>query len=396
MTATFAQVLRHRVTGRLAAGKLTAELADFVAMGALLVLTYEQAGSALGPSTLLAVRVLPALLAGTVLSGWLDMPPRRHAMVALATTAAVLLGAVAAFPTLAVTLTAAGLLGGIHASGAAVTAGAVAESVPEQLRSRLLGLLGAGSQALQVVGLIVGSTMMMVLEARWALTTAALLWAASASILATTPLKAGGRRSSGQERASPLDGFRQVWRHPVLRRLAPAVWVVMVASMVPETLASSLVTGTMVPVALAAGPAGGVLGAVVAARSRALARTSRQMVWNGAVAVVFAATAVALFAGAGAVAVVVGNLLIGFAGGWLVAAQVTFMRLAPPTSMGQISASMVTALIVLEGVGALLVGVIAVTAGPAAAYLCVGVLIGTVTLAATPALRAGEAASTQT
>ncbi len=58
-------VLAHPVASRLAIADALSVLGDFVGLGALLLLAYARAGSALGPAALFAVQALPALLVGT-------------------------------------------------------------------------------------------------------------------------------------------------------------------------------------------------------------------------------------------------------------------------------------------------------------------------------------------
>jgi len=124
----YGPVLEHPVAKRLLTVQAISEAGDFVGLSALLVLSYTRTGSVLGPAGVYAARTLPSLAVGTVFSGWLDRPPRRAALVALALAGALVVGTAAVFPTVVMALAVAALV----ADGATRVEGwdAVATSYP--------------------------------------------------------------------------------------------------------------------------------------------------------------------------------------------------------------------------------------------------------------------------
>src|SRR3954471_1457792 len=99
------------VAGRFVRVQALSELGDFVGLSALMLLTYARTGSVLGPATVFAARTIPSLVVGTALSGWLDRPPRRGALITMAIVGAFVVSTVAVFPTVIFALCAAAMLG---------------------------------------------------------------------------------------------------------------------------------------------------------------------------------------------------------------------------------------------------------------------------------------------
>lgn len=387
--------LRYRDVARdpnargLVGAAVVSDIGDYVGLAALLVLAFETSGNALGPAAVYAVKAGPALAVGTFGSRWLDVPPRKPALVTVACTTALLLATVALFPTLTVALVIAGLMGAVRAVNSSVTAAAVAESVTDAARQPTLGLLNVSHQTGQVVGFLTGGAAAVLLSAPQALSVNVVTALVAALILAATPLRSEivGSSAAGRRPARLTDGIRVLWAHPVLRFVAIAAWVTMIASAVPESLATSTSRGGMVAIVLASNAAGGVIGMLVAGRLPNLVQPRVQIWWVLGTGLGFAATALVIAVGGPAILVAAGNAMVGVSAGWLVGGQAAVLQHAPVERMAQVNATMISALIVLEGLGAVAIATIAVTAGPAAAYLTVGVLLVVTALLLTPQLR---------
>src|SRR4051795_9880570 len=154
----FAAVTSEPVARRLLAVQALSELGDFVGLSALMLLTYARTGSVLGPATVFAARTIPSVVVGTALSGWLDRPPRRAALITMAIVGAFVVGTVAVFPSVLVALSAAALLGGSRTAYLSVSTGAVADAVPTELRGRFYALSSTINQSAQVIGFVAGSS----------------------------------------------------------------------------------------------------------------------------------------------------------------------------------------------------------------------------------------------
>lgn len=392
----YRDVARDRNARGLMTAAVVSDVGDYVGLAALLVLAFETSGTALGPAAVYAVKAVPALAVGTIGSRWLDVPARKTALVAVAVSTALLLATVALVPTLGVALVVASLMGAVRAVNSSVTAAAVAETVTPEARQPTLGLLNVSHQAGQVVGFLTGGATAVLLSASQALAVNVVTALIAALILATTPLRplVAERSTAGMPPARISDGIRVLWSHPVLRFVAVAAWVTMIASAVPESLATSTAAGGMIAIVLASNAAGGVVGMLIAGRLPALVQPRVQIWWIIGTGTGFALTAVAIAAGLPAGFVALGNAAVGASAGWLVGGQAAVLTHAPVERMAQVNATMISALIVLEGLGAVAIAAIAVAAGPAAAYLTVGGLLVATAVALSPQLRRMPAAST--
>lgn len=368
----YREVLRHDVARRLLVAFSVSAIGDYVGVAALLVLAFEQTDSALGPAAVFAVMAGPALLVGSVGSAWLDAPPRRPMLIALLLTGAAVTAGVALLPTVATALVAAGLLAAVRASVVSVNSAVIAENVPVRLRQPLFGLINVVGQTAQAVGLLTGASVALAVGVSRTLLVDALSFVLAAVVVATLRLRRPRRRG---RRPSPGDGVRVILRTPVLRVLAPLAWASMVVGAVPETLAAAVGSPALVGPLMAAAPAGSAVGAWIVGRTPALGVVRAQILLSLALGVAFVLGAATLLFLPGAGGLLVANVIIGLTGAWLVAAQSTFAIVTPPRHMAQVTATMITAIIVLEGVGALLVGAITAVAGPGAAYAVVGVVV---------------------
>ncbi|GLW09475.1 hypothetical protein Misp01_46040 [Microtetraspora sp. NBRC 13810] len=373
--------LAHPVGGRLLAAKAVSELGDYVGLSALLLLAYSGSGSVLGSAAVFAAHSLPALLVATVFGGWLDRPPRRAALVALALAGGAVLAVPLAVPETAVAVVAASLLGGVRAAYRGVHTAVIAESVSRPLMLPLFGLSSALHMSAQVVGLAGGAGVTLAIGVRWALAADIVSFLVTAAILATLPIT--GKRPRGP-RPPATHGLRIIWSHPTLRLVALTTWATFIGSTLPETVAPQLTEGPWLPVLLASSAAGGAVFSFAAARHRFLEDVSHQLRLAAGLGLALVAGAALLSGGAPVWAVALANAAVGAGGGWVIGAQATFARLAPAEHMGQVEATMVASNIAVNGVGILLLGGLAVAMGPGAAYLAAGTAL---LVAATAAAR---------
>jgi hypothetical protein len=152
---------------------------------------------------------------------------------------------------------------------------------------------------------------------------------------------------------------------------------------VPQTLAAAALSKTdrgWVPAALAAMAAGLAIAATVVGRTRLSERVVGQMGYITVCGAAFLLTAVGMHINP--LLVVAGNFAVGLASAWTVAAQTTFIHVIPVERMAHVTSTMIGSLIVLEGAGALAFGAVAGAVGVPAAYLCAGVMLTAVGLAA--------------
>lgn len=371
----YTAVLRHPVAGRLLGANTLSEVGDFVGLGALLLLAFEQTESVLGPAGVFAARSLPALLVATVFSGWLDRPPRRRALTSLLLLGAVIVAIPAAYPHTATAIPAAAFLGAVRAAYRSIYTAVIAESVETSIRLRLFGLLGVVSQGSQALGIFVGGTITLVMGPRLALLADVVSFLLGAVVLKALPV---GQRVARDSRPPATAGLGIIWRQPVLRLVAIMTWATFVSSALPETVAPEIASPEWVPLVMAAPMLGGAVFMLVVARSDFLERPGNQIRTAATLGCALLAGAGLLLAGSPDWGIVAVNAAIGAANGWIIGAQTTFTRLAPAARMGQVEATMVSSNILIEGVGILLLASVIVASGrPEAAYLVggVGVLV---------------------
>lgn len=373
--AGYRDVVADRTTRRLLVASVVSSLGDFVGSGALLVLAYERAGAAaVGPAAFLAATGAGALVVAFGGSGHLDRVSRRGGLVLTELVGALALLLPVVVPTLWSVLLAAFVIGLVRSAAAGIRHGVLVDGVPARLRSGLLGLIGTADQLGQVIGYVAGSALALGIGAEVALGFDAATFVVAAAVLAGLRDDRPGRGAA----VSPLLGLRTILSHPQLRLLTTLVVVSAAASALPETLATSVVAtdDPRLPFVLAAGPAGGVLGYAVAGRLATTTRFTGQLVHLTLLGV---ATLAGLLAD-GPLSWLAVNVAIGTGAAWIVGPQVSFVRLAPPERMAQVTTVMVALVATTEGLWVLLAGLVADTAGPAAAYGGAGavVLVGAV------------------
>jgi MFS family permease len=361
--AGYREVLANRTTRRLLLASVVSTLGDFVGTGALLVLAYDRSGGlAIAGAGLIAATGAGSLTVSLLGGPTLDRLDRRRGLVA-----AEIVSAAAIVLPLVVTILwpiyiAAFVLGACRAATVSLRHGVLADAVPERLRSGLLGLMGTSDQAGQVLGYASGAWLAVSLTARVALALDLVTFVVGALVLAGLVVPA---RAPTDDHVSVLAGWRAIAGHPQLRLLAVLIAASAAASAMPETLAPLVVgeDSPWLPLVMAAGPAGGVLGFAVAGRLHSTTVFGGQLVHLSLYGVVVALGTVV----AGPVGFILVNVGAGAGAAWLIGPQVTFIRLAPTQHIAQISASMLALVMLSEGGWVLLAGAVADRFGVATA-----------------------------
>jgi Major Facilitator Superfamily len=368
----FQAVLRHPVARRLLTVQAISEVGDFVGLSALLLLSYERTGSVLGPAAVFAARTVPALIVGTLFSGWLDRPPRRAALVTLALAGAGLVGVVSAVPAFWVALVVAALLGAHRIAYVSIISGVIAEGVEPQVRRPLFAFMGSVNQTAQVFGILAGASVTLAVGPSAALGFDAVTFVVAAVCLIGLPATT---RTVRDRRPPPTEGIRTIRHQPTLWLLAPAVWVSVTGGVLPELLGPKVSHGDWIPVVMAASPAGAALAALVMGRTSLLHTVRNQLRIAAGLGVAFLAGSLVVATGAPVVLLVLANMGVGAGSIWVVGARGFFAQLTPPERMAQVEATMVSTITLLEGGGAFALGLLVTATGPWAAYCAVGALV---------------------
>ncbi|MFP4149750.1 MAG: MFS transporter [Nitriliruptoraceae bacterium] len=362
--------LAQPVARRLWLASLTSSVGDYIALGALLFLAADRTGLVLGAAAVVAVGVVPSVLAGILGGRWFDRFPRAPALAALqALGGGVVLLPILIDGTVVVIVTAAGLAA-VRVATASIRSGAMADAVSDEHRGPLVALLTTTDQATQVAGYLTGAGLYVAVGADLALVLDAVTFAISAALLLTLPIPS----PTTEPPASRLTtGLEEIGRHPTLRLLALLALATGLVGSSPEVLAPAVAAprSPWRPVVLAAAPLGQAVTMLLLGRTRLLHRPRNLLVHLGVLAGALALASVASSPAGTAAA----NLLIGGGTAWVLGAQVLFLRLAPRERMAQVTGAMIAGLAVADGIGSLALAALADRAGPAAAYLVGGVAI---------------------
>lgn len=369
--AGYREVWADATTRRLLGASVVSVVGDFIGAGALLVLAFERSGGrAVAAAGFLAATGIGGLAVALVGAPLLDRVPRRGGLVAgeLLGAAALLLPLL--LPGLWPMYAAAVVLGGRRSAEVSIRHGVLADAVPERLRSGLLGLLGTTDQLGQVIGYATGASMAVVIGARMALVLDIGTFLVAALVLSGLAV-ANRTRPDGPP--SLTAGWKGIFGHPQLRLLALLVAASAAASALPETLATAAVgsDSSWLPLVLAAGPAGGVLGFLVAGRLHATTVFAGQLTHLTLYGLVVMLGVVV----SGPLGFVAVNVGAGAGAAWIIGPQVSFVRLAPPDRISQIMASMTALVMIAEGTWVVAAGLVADAAGVGATYLAGAVVI---------------------
>ncbi|HWG63262.1 MAG TPA: MFS transporter [Streptosporangiaceae bacterium] len=371
--AGYREIFEDRTAWRMWTAATISYLGDFVGLGALLLMAYDRSGGhPLGPAAVFGVQAVPALAVASSAGPWLDRIPRRGGLIALCLAGAagltlpLLLGGV--WPVLA----AAAIIGAVRTAYNAIRTGTIADGVPRSLRGRLVAAMNAANQVSEVVGYLAGSAITLAIGASLA------LFADIATFLIAALVNTGirlPRPSVSRPRSSMTTGIRAIFGDQTLAVLTPAVWIGLSVGVVPQTLASTALAShhRWLPPAMAATGAGAAIAATLVGRSGLGERIMAQFYYIAACGGAFLLTGAVL--GMQPVLLICGNFAIGLCMGWVVAAQTTFVLVVPPARIAHATSTMIGALIVLEGAGALAFGGVADVLGVPAAYLLAGAMV---------------------
>jgi MFS family permease len=348
------------------------QVGDYVGQGALLLLAYDRAGGrVLGSAAVLAAAAVPALLSSALAGSWLDRLPRGRALAGAQVAGAAVVVLPVVVPGLAIVFVAAALLGAVKAVTIAVRAGAMAEAVEDRHRGPLVALLSTTDQTGQVVGYTVGAGLAATVGASPALLIDAASFLVGAAVISRIPFPAPLPR---QRRPGFSTGVRDIVGNPVLRLLAPLVWITATVGSLPEALAAGVVgadDAAWLPFVLAAAPAGQALTMLVIGRLPQLGRPSVQLVHLAWLSLAFGIAALGRSPGW----FVLANLLVGSGVAWTIGPQLAFVRLAPPERMAQVTGTMIAVVIAADGLGTPLFAWIADRTSVAATYRIAGVVV---------------------
>lgn len=363
--------LRHPLVRTIWFASAVSSLGDYVGQGALLVLAYERSGGrVLGSAAILAFGAVPALLSGGLAGSWLDRLPRRRALIGTQLLGAAAICLPVFVPGLAVVFVAAALLGAVRAATVAVRAGALADGIPDSHRGRLLALMGTTEQSSQVAGYLVGSGLAAAIGAAPALLFDAASFVVGAGLLLRAVFPPPRPR---QRPASVTAGIRDIWSNPVLRLLAPLVWVTASVGSMPEALAAGVASqgDPWLPLVFAAAPAGQAATMLVVGRVEHFGRPSAQLIHLAWLALALGIAA----QGRSPAWFVLGNFLVGSGVAWTMGPQLSFVRLAPPERMAQVTGTMIAVLIAADGLGTPLFAWLADRTDVSTAYRVAGFLV---------------------
>lgn len=355
---------------------------DQLAKVALSVVVYTRTGSAGLTALSYAALLLPALVAGPLLSGLADAFPRRTVMVACAAVQAVLVAlmAIPSTPTAAlfalivvVQLVQAPYMAAQAATVPVVLSGEAYQAA-QALRSitRQLGTL---------IGLAFGGMAVAVLGVSGALVFDAVTFAVAALVvrLGVRGREAPARQAQQRGESGRLGGVALIWQDPRLRALTGLAWLAGFA-IVPEALmvpfASSIGAGpSAVGWLLAAEAAAMVAGAFLLVRFVAVDTRLRLL---GPLAVLTIVPLLGYAAGPGLVAALVLLALSGLFAAYQVTVSASFMELVPDERRGQVYGLARSGLIAAQGFGVLAGGVVAELTGSVSTTIALAGAVGLV------------------
>jgi MFS family permease len=386
---SFSAVLALREFRAIWIAEALSQAGDQLARVALSVLVFERTGSATLTALTYALTLVPALVGGTLFGGLGDRYPRRELMVVADLGRALLIG-LAAVPhvplvLLCVLVAAMTLLGGPFS---AAQQALLPDVLPADLYPVGMAVRQTTIQAAFLAGFAGGGFLVTALTPSLGLAIDAATFVASAILVQLWV----GRRPVA---AAPADrppfwsssviGARVIWRDPGMRALLALTWLAGLY-IVPDAVAAPYAVAigaapSAVGLILASDPIGSVVGGIVFGR------------WVPARWQVHRLGLLAALAGAPLLVcavkppLAVSMLLFGLSGFFATAyhlhASTTLMRRLPDATRAQGSGLATSSLISVQGVGALLAGVLADRIGPAGtivtagiAGVCLALLIG--------------------
>jgi MFS family permease len=357
------------------------------------VLVYQRTDSPLLSAVTFAISYLPWLLGGPLLSTLADRFPRHRVLIATDAARALLVAGMAVPGTPLPLLL--GLLFVVAVCGPpfeSARSALMADVLDGDRYALATSLTNVGSQVAQVLGFVLGGTLVAVLDPSAALLTDAATFAVSAvwlwARLQRRPAPDDGADADAEAPRSmwrdASEGLRLIGRTPRLLAIIAVTWVGSLFANAPEGIAAPLVEQlgqgpAQVGVLLAANPAGVTVGGLIIAR--ALTQERRERLVPPLVALSLAPILLAGLVtvwggpGTGAYATVVALMFVaGLGGSWNIPLNVAFVQTVPSAYRGRAFGVAVSGLYGVQGIGVLGAGALAEVATPGVVVALVGAL----------------------
>jgi MFS family permease len=362
---------------------LLSTIGDELARVALTVLVYQRTSSPLLSAVTFAISYLPWLLGGPLLSTLADRFPRHRVLIATDAARALLVAGMAVPGTPLPLLL--GLLFVVAVCGPpfeSARSALMADVLDGDRYALATSLTNIGSQVAQVLGFVLGGTLVAVLDPSAALLTGVGLCAG----LHPRPAPDDGGDAEGSRSMwrDAAEGLRLIGRTPRLLAIIAVTWVGSLFANAPEGIAAPLVDQlgqgpAQVGLLLAANPAGVTVGGLLIAR--ALTQERRERLVPPLVALSLAPILLAGLVtvwggpGTGAYATVVALMFVaGLGGSWIIPLNVAFVQAVPSAYRGRAFGVAVSGLYGVQGIGVLAAGALAEAATPGAVLALVGAL----------------------
>jgi MFS family permease len=357
------------------------------------VLVYQRTDSPLLSAVTFAISYLPWLLGGPLLSTLADRFPRHRVLIATDAARALLVAGMAVPGTPLPLLL--GLLFVVAVCGPpfeSARSALMADVLDGDRYALATSVTNVGSQVAQVLGFVLGGTLVAVLDPSAALLTDAATFAVSAvwlwARLQRRPAPDDGADADADAPRSmwrdASEGLRLIGRTPRLLAIIAVTWVGSLFANAPEGIAAPLVEQlgqgpAQVGVLLAANPAGVTVGGLIIAR--ALTQERRERLVPPLVALSLAPILLAGLVtvwggpGTGAYATVVALMFVaGLGGSWNIPLNVAFVQAVPSAYRGRAFGVAVSGLYGVQGIGVLGAGALAEVATPGVVVALVGAL----------------------
>ncbi|WP_308123726.1 MFS transporter [Modestobacter marinus] len=369
--ATFREVFAVGEFRPLFGSYLLSTIGDELARVALTILVYQRTDSALLSAVTFAISYLPWLVAGPVLAALADRLPRHRVLIASDVVRAVLV-AVMALPgvPLGVLLVLLLIVSMCAPPFEAARSALMADVLEGDRYAVATSVTGVTQQIAQLLGYLLGGTLLVALSPSAALVIDAATFAVSAAWLAArlqrrpAPALTGGEsRSLWRDTAA---GLRFVAGAPRLRAIVGVLWVAALFSSAPEGIAAPLgvqlldgigATGLL----LAANPAGATVGGILVGRFCPPGLRERLLpplvVLSVGAVLLAGLTPLVLGTGTAAFVVVLGLLFLGGVGSACsIPLNVAFVQVVPSAYRGRAFGVAVAGLSGVQGLGAILAG----------------------------------------
>ena len=346
------------------------------------MLVYQRTDSPLLSAVTFAISYLPWLLGGPLLSTLADRFPRHRVLISTDAARALLVTGMAVPGTPLPLLL--GLLFVVAVCGPpfeSARSALMADVLDGDRYALATSLTNVGSQVAQVLGFVLGGTLVAVLSPSSALLLDAATFAISAvwlwARLQRRPAPDDGGDAEGPRSMwrDAAEGLRLIGRTPRLLAIIAVTWVGMLFANAPEGIAAPLVEQlgqgpAQVGVLLGANPAGVTVGGLLIAR--ALTQEHRERLVPHLVALSLAPILLAGLItvwsgpGTGAYAAVVALMFVaGLGAAWSIPLNVAFVQTVPSAYRGRAFGVAVSGLYGVQGIGVLGAGALAegLTAG---------------------------------